>query len=63
MFPHYRVIFRELVFITSPNYIRISIVAVGNTIKINKIFKTYSASTTVTAIYSLYVRPPHRQTS
>ena len=32
MFRHYRVIFRQLVFLTSPNYIRISIAAVGNTI-------------------------------
>ena len=32
MFRHYRVIFRELVFITSPCYVSISIAAVGNTI-------------------------------
>ena len=32
MFRHYRVIFRELVFITSPSYVNISIAAVGNTI-------------------------------
>ena len=32
MFRHYRVIFRQLVFITSPSYISISIAAVGNTI-------------------------------
>ena len=32
MFRHYRVIFRELVFITSPSYISTSIAAVGNTI-------------------------------
>ena len=32
MFRHYRVIFRELVFITSPSYISISIADVGNTI-------------------------------
>ena len=47
MFRHYRVIFRELAFITSPSYIIISIAAVGNTVKLgssysrlNKIFKT-----------------------
>ena len=34
MFRHYRVIFRELVFITSPSYISISIAAVGNAIYI-----------------------------
>ena len=32
MFRHYRVIFRQLVFITSPSYTSISIAAVGNTI-------------------------------
>jgi hypothetical protein len=32
LFRHYRVIFRELLFITSPSYIIISIAAVGNTI-------------------------------
>ena len=32
MFRHYRVTFRQLVFITSPSYISISIAAVGNTI-------------------------------
>ena len=32
MFQHYRVIFRQLVFITSQSYISISIAAVGNTI-------------------------------
>ena len=32
MFRHYRVIFRQFVFITSPSYISISIAAVGNTI-------------------------------
>ena len=32
MFRHYRVIFRQLVFIASPSYISISIAAVGNTI-------------------------------
>ena len=31
MFRHYRVIFRQLVFITSPGYISISIVAVDKT--------------------------------
>ena len=31
MFRHYRVIFRELVFIISPSHISISIVAVMNT--------------------------------
>ena len=36
MFRHYRVIFRQFVFITSPSYMSISIAAVGNTIKINK---------------------------
>ena len=36
MFRHYRVIFRELVFITSPSYISISIAAVGNTIYVKK---------------------------
>ena len=36
MFRHYRVIFRQLVFITSPSYISISIAAVGNTIQVNK---------------------------
>jgi hypothetical protein len=35
MFQHYRVIFRELVFITSQSYTIISIAAVGNTIEIN----------------------------
>ena len=32
MFRHYRVIFRQLVFITSPSYISISVAAVGNTV-------------------------------
>ena len=32
MFRHYPVLFRELVFITSPSYINISVAAVGNTI-------------------------------
>ena len=32
MFRHYHVILRELVFITSPSYLSISIAAVGNTI-------------------------------
>jgi hypothetical protein len=32
MFRHYRVVFREFVFITWPSYISISIAAVGNTI-------------------------------
>ena len=32
MFGYYRVIFRQLVFITSPSYISISAAAVGNTI-------------------------------
>ena len=32
MFRHYFVIFKELVSITSPSYIGISIAAVGNTI-------------------------------
>ena len=32
MFRHYRVIFRQLVFITSPTYTSTSIAAVGNTI-------------------------------
>ena len=36
MFRHYRVIFRQLVFITSPSYISISVAAVGNTTEINK---------------------------
>ena len=45
MFRHYRVIFRELEFITSPSYVSMSIAAVGNTTYINKsyynkIFKT-----------------------
>ena len=31
MFRHYRVVFRQLVFITSPSYVSISIAAVGNT--------------------------------
>ena len=48
MFRHYRVIFRQLVFITSPGYISISIAAVGNKILINKphynIFKTLKLS-------------------
>ena len=34
MFRHYRVIFRQLVFITSPSYIRISIAPVGNQFKL-----------------------------
>ena len=34
MFRHYRVIFRELVFITSPSHVSISIAAVSNTISI-----------------------------
>ena len=32
MFRHYRVIFRELVFITSQSYLSVSIAAVGKTI-------------------------------
>ena len=44
MFRHYRVIFRQLVFITSPSYISISIAAVGNTVQANKIFKTLKLS-------------------
>ena len=36
MFRYYRVIFRQLVFITSPSYISVSIAAAGNTIWINE---------------------------
>ena len=36
MFRHNRVIFRGLVFITSPSFLSVSIAAVGNTVEVNK---------------------------
>ena len=44
MFRQYRVIFRQLVFITSTSYISVSIAAVGNKIWINEMFKTLKLS-------------------
>ena len=45
MFQHYRVIFRQLVFINSPSYISISIAAVGQSHTSNPNFETPTART------------------
>ena len=44
MFRHYRVILRELEFITLPSYVSTSIAALVKVIYINKIFKTLKLS-------------------
>ena len=44
MFRHYRVIFSELVFITSPSYVSISIAALGKTFKLIKSLKILKLS-------------------
>ena len=55
MIRHYHIIFRELVFITSPSYISISIAAVGNTIKIKVIYLT---SYILVCLFVVYYRSP-----
>ena len=52
MFRHYRVIFRELVFIISLSYLGLSIAAVGNTVWINK--SHYNKIFKILLIYFLF---------
>ena len=59
MFRHYRIICKELVFITSPSYIRISITALVKIIygTVNR-YVPGKHNSNIT--YRLYIRPPHR---